>query len=88
MSATRLSLSMDYKVLERARRLSKARNVSISRMFVAMIYQMDAEDRGRQSLPPVTSQLRGLLKPGSPLPKDWDYRDLLGSGKMERFGAQ
>ena len=88
MSATRLSLSMDDKVLERARRLSKARNVSISRMFVAMIYQMDAEDRGRQSLPPVTSQLRGLLKPGSPLPKDCDYRDLLGSGKMERFGAQ
>ena len=88
MSATRLSLSMDDKVLERARRLSRARNVSISRMFVAMIYQMDAEDKGRQSLPPVTSQLRGLLKPDSPLPKDWDYRDLLGVGKMERFAAQ
>ena len=79
---------MDDKVLERARRISKARNVSISRMFVAMIYQMDAEDMGQQSLPPVTSQLRGLLKPGTPLPKDWDYRDLLGCGKMERFGEQ
>ena len=49
---------------------------------------MDAEDKGRQSLPPVTSQLRGLLKPDSPLPKDWDCKDLWGSGKMKRFGAQ
>ena len=55
---------MDDKVLERARRISKARNVSISRMFVAMIYQMDAEDMGQQSLPPVTSQLQSAIKAG------------------------
>ena len=37
MAATRLALSMDESVVERARRLAEARNTSISKLFFPRI---------------------------------------------------
>ena len=85
MAATRVSLSMDESVLERARHHSEVRKVSISKLMVCMLDE--AESRQRE-LPPITRQLKGLLKPKSPLQKDWDYREVLGDRLMERYGAR
>jgi len=88
MAATRVSLSMDDRVLERARHHSAVRKVSISKLFVSMVCMLDDAESRQQDLPPMTRQLRGLLRPDSPLPADWDYRDLLGERRMERFGGR
>ena len=88
MAATRLSLSMDDRVLERARHHSAVRKVSISKLFVSMVCMLDEAEGQRQELPPMTRQLRGLLKPDTPLPEEWNYRDLLNERMMERYGAQ
>lgn len=87
MAATRVSLSMDDRVLERARYHSRQRNVSISKLFVSMICFLDDEESRKDETPPITRQLGGLLKPQKPLPKNWDYRAVLEEGLMERFGV-
>ena len=88
MAATRVSLSMDDSVLERARHHSAVRKVSISKLFVSMVCMLDEAESRQKELPPLTRQLKGLLKPSAPLPENWDYRDLLGERMMERFGAR
>lgn len=88
MAATRVSLSMDDSVLERARHHSAVRKVSISKLFVSMVCMLDEAEIRQQELPPLTRQLKGLLKPSARLPENWDYHDLLGERMMERFGAR
>lgn len=88
MAATRVSLSMDESVLERARHHSAVRKVSISKLFVSMVCMLDEAESRQDELPPVTRQLKGLLKLNAPLPADWDYRDLLNERMMERFGGK
>lgn len=88
MAATRVSLSMDDSVLERARHHSAVRKVSISKLFVSMVCMLDEAESRQKELPPLARQLKGLLKPRAPLPAGWDYRDLLGERMMERFGAK
>lgn len=87
MAATRVALSMDDSVLERARHHSDVRKVSISKLFVSMICMLDEQEAAQEDIPPVTRQLQGVLKPDKPLPKDWDYRKVLDERMMERFGA-
>ena len=87
MAATRVSLSMDDSVLERARHHSAVRKVSISKLFVSMVCMLDDEENSPCELPPLTRQLKGLLKPKEPFPTDWNYRDVIGERMMERFGG-
>ena len=86
MAATRVSLSMDDSVLERARHHSEVRKVSISKLFVSMVCMLDDAENRQRELPPLTRQLKGLLKPKERLSADWDYRTLIGERMLERFG--
>ena len=86
MAATRVSLSLDDSVLERARHHSEVRKVSISKLFVSMVCMLDDAENRQRELPPLTRQLKGLLKPKGHLPADWDYRTLIGERMLERFG--
>ena len=52
-----------------------------------MAYMQDDAENGSRELPPVTRQLKGLLKPKEPLAADWNYRDLLEERMVEKFGA-
>lgn len=89
MGYSRLSLSMDDTVVEKARRLSDQRGVSISKMFVSFVLRTAEEaDRDKEDvLPPVAAQLKGILKSETPISEDWDYRNILDDARMERFGV-
>ena len=80
MAATRLALSMDTSVVERARRISRARKTSISRLFVS---SLEEEERAAE-LPPLTRRALGLAKGKDALPQDWDYREELSDILVER----
>ena len=55
MAATRLALSMDESVVERARKLAVARNTSISRLFVSFVCMMEQTSAATDGiLPPLT----------------------------------
>ena len=63
MAATRLALSMDESVVERARRLAEARNTSISKLFVSFVCIMEQQkDADWHELPPLTKKALGLAR--------------------------
>ena len=83
MAATRLALSMDESVVERARRLAVARNTSISRLFVSFVCLMEQTSAlADGQLPPLTKRALGLAK--GCVSDDWDYRDVLADALMEK----
>ncbi len=85
MAATRLALSMDESVVERARRLAEARNTSISKLFVSFVCSMEQQkDADLRELPPLTKKALGLAR-GS-VSADWDYRDELAAELAGKYG--
>ena len=87
MAATRLALSMDESVVERARRLADARNTSISRLFVSFVCLMEqSRTISDRQLPPLTKRALGLAK--GCVSDDWDYRDELADALLEKYGGQ
>ena len=85
MAATRLALSMDESVVERARRLAERRNTSISKLFVSFICMMEQQkDSDLHELPPLTKRALGLAKVD--VPGDWDYKDLLADQLIGKYG--
>lgn len=87
MAATRLSLSMDDSVVERARRLAEARHTSISKLFVSFVCMMEAEAAGgNPALPPLTKKALGLAKDA--VGADCDYRESLSDALVQRHGGE
>ena len=85
MAATRLALSMDESVVERARRLAERRNTSISKLFVSFVCMMEQQkDSDLHELPPLTKRALGLAKVD--VPGDWDYKDLLADEFIGKYG--
>ena len=85
MAATRLALSMDESVVERARRLAERRNTSISKLFVSFVCMMEQQkDIDSYELPPLTKRALGLAKVD--VPDDWDYKDLLADELVGKYG--
>ena len=82
---TRVALSMDEAVLERAKRYAVARKTSVSKLFVSMVVMLDQEDDRQAQIPPVTRQLGGLLRPDDG--GEVDCGRILDEYRMERFGA-
>ena len=85
MAATRLALSMDDSVVERARRLAERRNTSISKLFVSFVCMMEQQkDSDVHELPPLTKRALGIAKVD--VPDDWDYKDLLADELIGKYG--
>ena len=85
MATTRLALSMDDSVVERARRLAERRNTSISKLFVSFVCMMEQQkDSDVHELPPLTKRALGLAKVD--VPDDWDYKDLLADELIGKYG--
>jgi hypothetical protein len=64
---TKLTLSVDEKVVERAKRYAAARRTSVSRLVQTYLDAVarlgrGKEERSEEDLPPVTRRLRGILK--------------------------
>ena len=83
---TRVALSLEEDVLRRARHHAEARRTSISRLFVSMICMLDEKERAGSVVPPVTRQLKGILKTDGLDPKDLNCRAVLEDSLVERLG--
>jgi len=59
-SKKKLTLSVDERVIERARRYSTRHNTSISQLVTHYLSQLDAPDDSRMA--PWVQRLRGILK--------------------------
>jgi hypothetical protein len=61
----KLTLSVNERVVARAKRYARARGTSISRLVEAYLDVVQAPAAGRGKTPPVLARLRGSLKAGS-----------------------
>lgn len=84
MMNTKLTLSMDASVIERAKQAARARNTSVSALLAGLVRGLDAMDhpRGPDFIGPCTQAATGLV--------DLDAvsadADLLGEALWERYG--
>lgn len=85
---TKLTLSIDSKVLAKARRISKLRKTSISAMVAHYIASIH-EDEEEANIPaPLTQHVLELGRKVKPVPDDWDYRDELSDAIAERYDVK
>jgi hypothetical protein len=81
---TKLTLSMDASVIERAKQAARARNTSVSAMLAGLVRGLDALDhpRGPDVIGPLTRAATGLVD----LDAASADADLLGESLWERYG--
>ena len=85
---TKLTLSIDSKVLAKARRISKLRKTSISAMVAHYISSIREDETEEEPLAPLTQRVLEIGRKVKPVPADWDYRDELADIIAERYGAK
>ena len=85
---TKLTLSIDSKVLAKARRISKLRKTSISAMVAHYIASIREDETPEEPLAPLTQRVLEIGRKVKPVPADWDYRDELADIMAERYGAK
>lgn len=76
MGPERLTLRMEGDLIEKAKRVAKERDTSVSRMVAGFFEGLESGRSGRRGCGPVTNRLRGSLKPkeGVPSSDEEDYR--------------
>ncbi len=73
---TKLTLSVDEKVIERAKRYAESHATSVSRLVETFLQGLAGSSTPVQELPPVTRRLLGVL--GSSRGSRKEYREYLG----------
>ena len=85
---TKLTLSIDPKVVAKARRISKRRKTSISAMVAHYIASIQEDEAREETVAPLTQRVLAIGRKAKPLPDDWDYRDELSDAISERYGVK
>ena len=81
---TKLTLSVEESVVEKAKKTAQANGTSVSAMFSQFIESMS---NGRAAAPKIgrlTRKLSGIVK----LPAGKDYKELLTDALLERHGRK
>jgi hypothetical protein len=79
---TKLTLSMETHVIAKAKRLAKARGLSVSAMFREFVASLETRTTTARRIGPLTRQARGLAK----IPADKTDRQLIEQALKEKFG--
>jgi hypothetical protein len=79
---TKLTLSVDEAVVEKAKRLAQANDTSVSAMFSEFVQSMSTGAARGMKIGPLTRKLTGIMK----VPAGKDYKDLLAEALLDRHG--
>ena len=87
---TKLTLSVEPSIIEKAHRISRKRKTSVSSMFSNFIASLKEEEKSCpvQELPPLTKR---VLEMGAKIPKipaEWDYREELSNIMAQEYGVK
>jgi len=66
----KLTLKLDDKVIDRAKKYAKKRNTSLSKMIESYLDSVTREDSSGIEITPLVKNLSGVIK----LPADYDHR--------------
>lgn len=79
---TKLTLSIEPSVVEKAKQMAKANKTSVSAMFSQFVESATAHRGQRSKLGPLTRKLSGVIE----LPPGKDYKDLLAETLADKYG--
>lgn len=82
---TKLTLSVEEEIVEKAKSHAAANGTSVSAMFSNFVKSLDAgRNRPSRRIGPLTRKLTGILQ----LPPGKDYRDALTDALEEKYGIR
>ena len=81
---TKLTLSIDETIVERAKEIAKANGTSVSAMFSQFVKSMDSHLPKDFKIGPLTRKATGIVK----LPPDKDYKEVLSDALAEKYGIE
>lgn len=87
MPMTKITLSIDRKIKDKANAISRRKKTSISAMFSRYVAAMDARE-AENDLPPLTRRALELSAGTPQLPEAWDYRTELADILDEKHGLK
>jgi len=79
---TKLTLSIDEAVVDKAKRIAQANKTSVSALFSQFVESMAGQRARRARIGPLTRKLSGILE----LPPEKDYKELLTEALMDKYG--
>ena len=79
---TKLTLSIDEGVVEKAKQIAEANKTSVSAMFSQFVQSMAAQRTGPARIGPLTRKLSGIVK----LPSNKTYKELLAEALIDKYG--
>ena len=79
---TKLTLSIDEAVVEKAKRIAEANRTSVSAMFSQFVQSAGAQHKRQTKIGPLTRKLSGIVK----LPAGKDYKEALTEALMAKHG--
>jgi len=80
---TKLTLSVEEEVVEKAKQIAEANKTSVSAMFSQFVQSIGGNRAGRPQIGPLTRKLTGVAK----LPPGKDYKELLADALADKYGA-
>lgn len=80
---TKLTLSVDEAIVQKAKDIAEANQTSVSAMFSRFVQSVDVPPKRRRKIGPLTRKASRLLKP----PPKGDYKQLLTDALLERYGV-
>lgn len=72
MAKTKLTLSVERSVIERAKRYSKRNDTTVSELVSQFLASLEEEDGGAA---PITARLMGALAPAGSMAEYYEYLD-------------
>ena len=79
---TKLTLSIEEAVVEKAKRIAEANQTSVSAMFSQFVRSAAAPRKRQAKIGPLTRKLSGIVK----LPAGKDYKESLTEALMNKHG--
>jgi hypothetical protein len=80
---TKLTLSIEPSVVEKAKQMAEANNTSVSAIFTQFVESASAAGRRRPKIGPLTRKLSGLIE----LPAGKGYKELVGEALADKYKA-
>lgn len=81
---TKLTLSLDKKVIEQAKKYAKKKNISLSKLIEAYLSKTSFQEKDEPVISPLVKSLSGILK----LPKGFDRKKGYSDYLSEKYNAE
>jgi hypothetical protein len=78
---TKLTLSIEPSVVEKAKQMAEANNTSVSAMFSQFVESAATQRKRRPKIGPLTRKLSGMIE----LPPGKDYKRLLEDALADKY---